>query len=539
MDSIIGRTILGYKVIERIGAGGFGDVYKVERNNIIGNVTRALKVITLPRDNEYIEILNSMGGDREKADTYFHKELDRVVNEIRVFSMISEKDNHHIVSYYESDVEKVGEYKYNIYILMEFLTPIDKWMQNNNITVENALDIGIGVADALDICHKNGIIHRDIKLSNIFVSKDGVFKIGDFGVSKNINNATMAKTIKGTPNYIAPEVYIGKNKYDSSVDNYSLGILLYYLFNKLRFPYYPNFPNEYTQEDSDKAFYKRMNYEKLEAPVCAPLSVANIIKKAISERTKRYSSAKDLSKDLLEAKSNLTQKELETKIGFEPRAAVDEWVENDKERRLVQDLNGDGESTVSFIEQGITVFEKREEDKTGNLQKRKIIIAASVCVICIIVVALFAGKMFSDRQNNGKSSATAETSEQANESKSEALKENEESAMDALNANQSQQDENLNSESGANQVEPNQNSEPEAGQINNNQNPENVTVVETTKKAKKKKQQQTTKAHVQETTSAPKQNNVTQKPTQKPRQKPTQKPTQKKDEDFDFKSVVE
>ena len=282
-----------------------------------------------------------------------------------------------------------------------------------------------------------------------------------------------------------------------------------------------------------------MNYEKLEAPVCAPLSVANIIKKAISERTKRYSSAKDLSKDLLEAKSNLTQKELETKIGFEPRAAVDEWVENDKERRLVQDLNGDGESTVSFIEQGITVFEKREEDKTGNLQKRKIIIAASVCVICIIVVALFAGKMFSDRQNNGKSSATAETSEQANESKSEALKENEESAMDALNANQSQQDENLNSESGANQVEPNQNSEPEAGQINNNQNPENVTVVETTKKAKKKKQQQTTKAHVQETTSAPKQNNVTQKPTQKPIQKPTQKPTQKKDEDFDFKSVVE
>ena len=96
MDSILGRTILGYRVVEKIGSGGFGNVYRVERNNIVGNTTRALKVITLPGKNEYIEILNSMGGDREKADTYFHKELDRVVNEIRVFSMISEKDNHHI-----------------------------------------------------------------------------------------------------------------------------------------------------------------------------------------------------------------------------------------------------------------------------------------------------------------------------------------------------------------------------------------------------------------------------------------------------------
>lgn len=295
-----------------------------------------------------------------------------------------------------------------------------------------------------------------------------------------------------------------------------------------------------------------MNYEEVESPVCAPECVANIIKKAISERAKRYSSAKELSKDLLDAKSNLMQKELETKIGFEPRVATDDWVENDKERRLVQDLNGDSESTVSFIEQGITVFEKREEDKTGNLQKRKLVIVGSVCVICIIVVALFSGKMFSDRQNNDKSLSTAETSEQANESQSKALKENEESAMETLNANQSQLDENLNTESEVNQANPNQNSEsgagqidnnqnPElgAGQINNNQNPEDMTVVETTKKAKKKKQQQTTKAHVQETTSAPKQNNVTQKPTQKPIQKPTQKPTQKKDEDFDFKSVVE
>ena len=90
MDSILGRTILGYRVVEKIGSGGFGNVYRVERNNIVGNTTRALKVITLPGENEYIEILNSMGGDREKTNSYFKKELNRVLNEIRVFSLISE-----------------------------------------------------------------------------------------------------------------------------------------------------------------------------------------------------------------------------------------------------------------------------------------------------------------------------------------------------------------------------------------------------------------------------------------------------------------
>lgn len=354
MDSILGRTILGYRVVEKIGSGGFGNVYRVERNNIVGNTTRALKVITLPGENEYIEILNSMGGDREKTNSYFKKELDRVLNEIRVFSLISEKDNHNIVSYYESDVEQTGEFRYNIYILMEMLTPLTKWLQENNLTVGEGLKIGIDISSGLSICHENNIIHRDIKLSNIFVSKDGTFKLGDFGVSKRMNDTTMAGTLKGTPNYIAPDIYIGQEKYNSSVDNYSLGILLYYLFNKKRFPYYPDFPYEYSTEDEDRAFYKRMKYEELSNPVCAPKTVARIIKKAISKPDERYRKTEQFLEDLMEAKNNLTEDELNTPIGFEP-VTKESPIVNEKEAKLVENLYGQTDESISFEQYGITM----------------------------------------------------------------------------------------------------------------------------------------------------------------------------------------
>lgn len=354
MDSILGRTILGYRVVEKIGSGGFGNVYRVERNNIVGNTTRALKVITLPGENEYIEILNSMGGDREKTNSYFKKELDRVLNEIRVFSLISEKDNHNIVSYYESDVEQTGEFRYNIYILMEMLTPLTKWLQENNLTVGEGLKIGIDIASGLSICHENNIIHRDIKLSNIFVSKDGTFKLGDFGVSKRMNDTTMAGTLKGTPNYIAPEIYIGQEKYNSSVDNYSLGILLYYLFNKKRFPYYPDFPYEYSTKDEDRAFYKRMKYEELSNPVCAPKTVARIIKKAISKPDERYRKTEQLLEDLMDAKNSLTEDELNAPIGFEP-VTKESPIVNEKEAKLVENLYGQNDESISFEQYGITM----------------------------------------------------------------------------------------------------------------------------------------------------------------------------------------
>lgn len=511
MDSILGRTILGYNVIEKIGSGGFGDVYKVERSNIVGKTTRALKVITLPRDDEYLEILNSMGGDKNKTNAYFEKELNRVVNEIRVFSLISEKDNHNIVSYYENDVEQIGEYRYNIYILMELLTPLNKWLQQNNITVEDGLNIGIGIANGLAICHKNNIVHRDIKLSNIFVSKDGAFKLDDFGVSKNITNATMAHTIKGTPNYIAPEIYIGKSKYDNTVDIYSLGILMYYLFNKKRFPYYPEYPKEYTREDEDKAFYKRMQYDKLPNPLEAPDSIAKIIKKAVSKSDERYQSAVDIEKDLIVAKSKLSEKQLSRQIGFEPVFADNNKIENEKEHLLVQNLMGKDYNSISFQEQGLTMDESVIISKKNN--KRKWLITAGVVGVAILLFLIVYLSSCTNSKNTSEKNIAITTAE-----KSIVIKES--TVM----------------ESSAKDTESNT----ETTKVSRT-----TEVQKTTKKKRKKKSQVASEKTTQEVTTMPstKSNNTYTNKSSQPSSKKvntTNKPAgQKKNSAIDFENVVE
>ncbi len=393
MDSILGRTILGYKVIEKIGTGGFGDVYKVERTNIVGKVTRALKVITLPKENQYLEVLNSMGGDYRKADEYFKKELDRVVNEIRVFAMISEKDNHYIVSYYENDVEKSGKYKYNIYILMEIMTPLDKWLHENNLTVSEAIDISLEVAKGLKVCHQNNIMHRDIKLNNIFVSKDGKFKLGDFGVSKRLDTLTRSHTIKGTPHYIAPEIYVKNEKYNKQADIYSLGILMYYLFNKRRYPFYPNYPKVYQKEDEDRAFYKRMQYEKMEAPICAPGNVTDIILKALEAPEKRYRDVQEVIEALEAAKEELNEEKLSVKIGFEPENTGKTKGDSDREEKVIRALEKNTVKSISFNEHSIdTKWEHRRGNNT--LKKVSVVGLILLCAVIALAVAL--------KKNNGQ-----------------------------------------------------------------------------------------------------------------------------------------
>ena len=314
---MIGNTVLGYHVDEKIGSGGFGTVYKVSKTNAAGTYVRALKHITLPTKKQYTSVLNSMGGDYSKADDYFSSILKDIVSEISILSTLSESGTQNIVRYYENDIVETPSPKtYDIYILMEFLTPFTDYIENKSLTVHDVITLGKDILKALMACHEKNIIHRDIKDDNIFVSSDGVYKLGDFGVSKALKDKSRAESVKGTPNFIAPEVYLGKEKYDNTVDLYSLGIVLYKLLNKSRNPFLPKYPAPYSSQDEDAAFEARMTGNVPDLPSSAENELGEVVLKAIMPRQDRYNTADEFYAALQAVEHKLGQEVLSQDLGL-------------------------------------------------------------------------------------------------------------------------------------------------------------------------------------------------------------------------------
>ncbi len=323
--NLTGKTILGYTVVEEIGSGGFGTVYKVSKTNAAGEYIRALKHMTIPTKKQYNDVLNSMGGDYSKADDYFASVLKDIVNEIRILSSLSESGIKNIVSYYENDIVETDSPKmYNIYILMEYLTPFTDYITERQITVRDVIKLGKDILTALISCHEQNVIHRDIKDDNIFVSNDGAYKLGDFGVSKSLKDKSKAESIKGTPNYIAPEVYLGKEKYDKTVDLYSLGIVLYKYLNYARNPFLPDYPAAYSSADEEAAFEKRMSGAVPTLPCNAKNALGEVILKAVKPRVERYNSASEFLAELCAVEVTLDEEYLDSPVGLAVRKASEE-----------------------------------------------------------------------------------------------------------------------------------------------------------------------------------------------------------------------
>lgn len=303
---MIGQEVFGYRVEELIGKGSFASVYKVKKENESGTYIKALKHIIIPEQDQYQRIWNAMGRNSEKTDRYFEQVFQETMQEIRLMHAFTERGIHNIVSCYENDVIfHESPKQYEIFLLMEYLTPLSQYIGQKDLSIEEVLNLGIQILDALQVCHKSHIIHRDIKEDNIFLDANGDFKLGDFGVAKVFRDNGLIASMKGTSGYMAPEILKHGGNYDETVDLYSLGMVLYRLFNHMRSPFFPPYPNEFSNGDEERALRRRMNEEKIPLPDAVPHALGKVIVKALAKKNQRFQSAEEFRKELIRMKKTL------------------------------------------------------------------------------------------------------------------------------------------------------------------------------------------------------------------------------------------
>ncbi len=271
---MLGRTISHYRIMEKIGAGGMGEVYLAEDTRLERKV--ALKFLPA-----------QLSADAE--------ERQRFVHEAKAAAALSHPN---IVTVYE-----IGEHQGQVFIAMEYvdgrtlkdLLSSDRPPSTvHRLPISQVLNIALQIASGLAAAHAKGIVHRDLKPANIMVTGQGAAKIVDFGLAKlrGLSRLTKSGTTLGTVSYMSPEQALGK-EVDQRSDIWSLGVILYEMLAG-RLPFH----GEYDQA----VLYAVINQEpesltKIRSDI--PDDIKRIVHKALAKKPEnRFQSTDELLDEL-------------------------------------------------------------------------------------------------------------------------------------------------------------------------------------------------------------------------------------------------
>lgn len=329
-----------YEVLEKIGIGGMATVYKAKDNILKRNV--AVKVLRdeFTTDEEFIKRFNT---EAQAAASLTHPNIVSIYD-------VGHEDNLYFI------VMELIQGKTLKQIITEDGVLPWKW----------SINIAIQIASALEIAHKNNIVHRDIKPHNIIITEDGVAKVTDFGIAKAVSNSTITAfgTTIGSVHYFSPEHARGGYT-DAKSDIYSLSVVMYEMMTG-RVPFDADTPVSIALKHMQE---KPVEPIKLNPSI--PYAVNKIIMKAMQKEVAlRYSSATEMLKDLNAALKNPDGNTV----------MPDQNIENSYTQRIPTIQGGE---KMNQKEKKVNAFFKKH--------KKAIMIAIIVLIVILIPVIGFYG----------------------------------------------------------------------------------------------------------------------------------------------------